>query len=160
MTVTEAFGIFKSELELPDGKQAQASKAQQDIRTRVADYLYVGDSLLTGSYPRHTKIYPLDDIDILLIRNTERVGLSSNGGGPSPNQALDDVAEAIRKAYPFTATIKKQSRSINTQIKGLDFGFDIIPAWLRNPDEDYKPRNCLCGAERFNRGAREQLRPP
>ncbi len=139
MTVTEAFSIFKSELELPDSKQAQASKAQQDIRARIANHLYVSDSLLTGSYPRHTKIYPLDDIDILLIRNTEGVGLSSNGGGPSPNQALDDVAQAIRKAYPLTATIKKQSRSINTQIKGLDFGFDIIPAWLRSPDGYWIP---------------------
>jgi len=99
MTVAEAFSIFKSELELPDSKQAQASKAQQDIRARTANHLYVSDSLLTGSYARHTKIYPLDDIDILLMRNVERVGLSSNGGGPSPNQALDDVAEAISKAY-------------------------------------------------------------
>jgi hypothetical protein len=139
MTVTEAFDTFKSELELPDSKQAQASKAQQEIRARLANHLYVADSLLTGSYPRHTKIYPLDDIDILLIRNTGRVGLSSNGGGTSPNQALDDVTEAIRKAYPLTSTIKKQSRSINTQIKGLDFGFDIIPAWLRSPDGYWIP---------------------
>jgi hypothetical protein len=139
MTVTEVFDIFKSELELPDNQQAQASKAQQDIRARVANYLYVSNSLLTGSYARYTKICPLDDIDILLIRNTERVGLSSNGGGPSPNQALDEVAEAISKAYPLTATIKKQSRSINTQIKGLAFGFDIIPAWLRNPDGYWIP---------------------
>jgi Second Messenger Oligonucleotide or Dinucleotide Synthetase domain len=139
MTVTEAFNTFKSELELPDSKLAQASKAQQDIRARVANHLYVADSLLTGSYPRHTKIYPLDDIDILLVQNTERVGLSKEGGGPSPNQALDDVAEAIGKAYPLTATIKKQSRSINAQIKGLDFGFDIIPAWLRNPDGYWIP---------------------
>jgi len=139
MTVTEAFDTFKSELELPDSKQVQASKAQQDIRARLANHLYVADSLLTGSYPRYTKIYPLDDIDILLIRNTGRVGLSNDGGGPSPNQALDDVAEAIRKAYPLTATIKKQSRSINAQIKGLDFGFDIIPAWLRNPNGYWIP---------------------
>jgi hypothetical protein len=139
MTVTEAFDTFKSELELPDGKQAQASKAQQDIRARIANHLQVYDSLLTGSYARHTKINPLDDIDILLIRNAGRVGLSSNGGGPSPSQALDDVAEAIRRAYPLTATIKKQSRSINAQIKGLDFGFDIIPAWLRTPDGYWIP---------------------
>jgi hypothetical protein len=139
MTVTEAFETFKSELELPDGKQSQASKAQQDIRARVANHLYVADSFLTGSYPRHTKIYPLDDIDILLIRNTGRVGLSTDGSGTSPSQALDEVSEAIRKAYPFTATIKKQARSINAQIKGLDFGFDIIPAWLRNPDGYWIP---------------------
>jgi hypothetical protein len=139
MTVTEAFNTFKSELELPDSKQARASTAQQDIRARITDHLYVADSLLTGSYPRHTKIYPLDDIDILLIRNTGKVNVSTDGSGISPSQALDQVAEAIRKAYPLTATIKKQSRSINAQIKGLDFGFDIIPAWLRNPDGYWIP---------------------
>jgi hypothetical protein len=69
MTVTEAFEIFRTELELPDRKQEQASKAQQDIRLRIANHLDVPDSLLTGSYPRHTKINPLDDIDNLLIRN-------------------------------------------------------------------------------------------
>jgi hypothetical protein len=51
MTVTEAFEVFKSELELPDRKQAEASKAQQDVRSRLATHLYVADSLLTGSYP-------------------------------------------------------------------------------------------------------------
>jgi hypothetical protein len=139
MTVTEAFDTFKSELELPDGKQAQASASQQDLRARIADHLYVSDSILTGSYPRHTKIYPLDDIDILLIRNTAKVNVSTDGSGVSPNDALDQVAEAIRKAYPHTAAIRKQSRSINAQIKGLDFGFDIIPAWLRNPDGYWIP---------------------
>jgi hypothetical protein len=139
MTVTEAFGVFKSELELPDSKQAQAAKAQEEIRARIAKHLYVHASLLTGSYPRHTKIYPLEDIDVLLIRNTEPVGLSTGGDGPSPSQALDDVAQAIKTAYPLTATVKKQSRSINTQLTGLDFGFDIIPAWLRNPDGYWIP---------------------
>jgi Second Messenger Oligonucleotide or Dinucleotide Synthetase domain len=139
MTVTEAFEVFKSELELPDSKQAQASNAQQDIRSRLANHLYVPDSLLTGSYPRHTKIYPLDDIDILLVRNTGRVGLVTDGSGVSTTTAIDDVAQAVSKAYGLTATIKKQVRSVNALIKGLDFGFDIIPAWLRNPDGYWIP---------------------
>ena len=139
MTVTEAFEIFKSELELPDRKQAQASKAQQDIRSRLAKYLVVPDSLLTGSYPRHTKISPLNDIDILLIRNRERVGLSTGGNGIFATSAIDEVAAAVGNAYPLTATIKKQARSVNVLIKGLDFGFDIIPAWLRYPDGYWIP---------------------
>ncbi len=139
MTVTEAFDIFKSELELPDRKQAQASKAQQEIRSRLAAHLDVPDSLLTGSYPRHTKIFPLDDIDILLIRNQGRVEVQTDGSGISPSKAIDQVAEAVGKAYPFTATVKKQARSVNTLIEGLDFGFDLIPAWLRHPDGYWIP---------------------
>jgi hypothetical protein len=139
MTVTEAFEIFKSELELPDSKQAQAAKAQQDVRSRLAKHLDVPDSLLTGSYPRHTKINPLDDIDILLIRNRGRVGLVTDGSGISTAAAISEVAEAATNAYGLSATVKKQARSVNAQIKGLDFGFDIIPAWLRNPDGYWIP---------------------
>lgn len=138
MTVTEAFEVFKSELELPDSKQVQASQAQQDIRARLANHLYVPDSLLTGSYPRHTKIYPLDDIDILLMRNAARIVPTTDGSGISPSTAIDQVADAVRRAYPI-ATVKKQSRSVNAAIAGLDFGFDIIPAWLRNPDGYWIP---------------------
>jgi hypothetical protein len=139
MTVTEAFDTFKSELELPDRQQAQASTAQQDIRARISAHLYVADSLLTGSYARHTKIYPLDDIDILLVRNSAKVGLSTDGSGTTPTQALDQIADAVAKAYAQTATIKNQSRSVNVQITGLDFGFDLIPAWQRNPNGYWIP---------------------
>jgi hypothetical protein len=45
----------------------------------------------------------------------------------------------VSKAYPLTATVKKQARSVNTIIKGLDFGFDLIPAWLRNPNGYWIP---------------------
>jgi Domain of unknown function (DUF6602) len=57
-TVADAFQVFKSELELPDQKQKLAALAQQEIRTQIAKYLWVYDSILTGSYARHTKIDP------------------------------------------------------------------------------------------------------
>jgi hypothetical protein len=139
MTVTEAFDIFKSELELPDSKQEEASKAQQELRAKISNYLYVPESLLTGSYPRHTKINPLDDIDILLVRTAERFGLATNGSGVFPQTAIDEVADAVRRSYPSTATLKKQARSVNVQLTGLTFGFDVIPAWLRTPDGYWIP---------------------
>lgn len=139
MTVTEAFQTFKGELELPDRKQKQAASAQQDIRSRIASYLYVPDSLLTGSYARYTKINPLNDIDVLLVRNRERVGLATDGNGILPNRALEEVSEALGKAYALGATVKKQARSVNVQLRGLEFGFDIIPAWLRQPDGYWIP---------------------
>ena len=139
MTVTEAFQIFKSELELPDRKQKLAASAQQEIRSRIAKHLFVADSILTGSYSRYTKIDPLSDIDILLIRNSQRMGLSTDGSGVLPGEALDQVVDAVKKAYPQTATVKKQTCSVNVQVSGLDFGFDIIPAWQRSPDGYWIP---------------------
>ncbi len=139
MTVSEAFEAFKSELELPDRKQREAASAQQDIRARVAGYLDVPSSFLSGSYARHTKISPLKDIDVVLVRNRGRVGLTSDGSGVSPGQALDEVAGAIYRAYPSSATVAKQARSVNVQLGGLEFGFDLIPAWLRHPDGYWIP---------------------
>jgi SMODS domain-containing protein len=139
MTVSEAFDAFKSELELPDRKQREASVAQQDIRARISQYLDVPSSFLSGSYARHTKIFPLKDIDLILVRNCAPVGLTSDGSGVSPGQALDEVVGAVRKAYPLAATAAKQARSVNVQLSGLEFGFDLVPAWLRHPDGYWIP---------------------
>ncbi|MEK7993454.1 MAG: hypothetical protein AAB403_06575, partial [Planctomycetota bacterium] len=129
---------FKSELELPDREQSKAATAQKAIREQVAKHLYVANSFLAGSYARYTKITPLSDIDVIFVRNSERVGLASSGG-TSPNEALVQLAEAVKKAYPSTARIEKQSRSVNVRIQGLQFGFDLIPAWLRTPDGYWIP---------------------
>ena len=139
MTVSEAFDTFKSELELPDRKQKEAATAQQEIRDRIAAYLPIENSFLTGSYARHTKIDPLSDIDMFLVRNKQRTGLSSDGSGVFPGVALDQVVHAVEKAYPRAANIKKQNRSVNVQIAGLQFGFDLTPAWLRHPDGYWIP---------------------
>lgn len=138
MTVTEAFQEFKSGLELPAAHSHRASAAQQALRERLSRHLAIEDSFLTGSYARHTKIHPLNDIDVILVRNVSRVGLVSSGGIQT-FQALDEVVRAARSAFPTGATISKQSRSINVSFAGLDFGFDLIPSWLRQPDGYWIP---------------------
>jgi hypothetical protein len=137
MTVSDAFKNFKSELELPDRKQQQASTAQQEMRAEIAKHLHLSNSFLTGSYSRHTKIDPLNDIDVFLVRNDSRVGLST-GEGTLPAQAIDQVITAVRAAYP-SATIKKQARSVNVKLPLYSFGFDLVPAWFRTPDGYWIP---------------------
>lgn len=132
MTTLEAFEVFKSELELPDAKQKEASDAHQDVRAKVAKYLYVSNSFLTGSYARHTKIHPLSDIDVFLVRNDVPTTVSA-GGTFFPATALNELYNAVKTAYPL-AKITTQSRSVNLEIPGLPFGFDLIPAWQRSPD--------------------------
>jgi Second Messenger Oligonucleotide or Dinucleotide Synthetase domain len=143
MTVAEAFEIFKTELELPEGKQKIAAAAQQEVREEISKYLDISDSLLAGSYSRHTKINPLNDIDVFLVRNSQRIGLSTGGNVITPNQELDAVMVAVAKAFPRITTTKKQCRSVNVTFNGLDFGFDLIPAWLRSPDGYWIPDNDL-----------------
>lgn len=138
MTVTEAFQTFKSELELPDRKQKQAAAAQQAVREATQAHLEVPDSFLTGSYARYTKIDPLNDIDVFLVRNGQPVPLSTDGSGVTPAQALDQVVSAVRRGIPGAA-VRLQSRSVNIGLAGLEFGFDLIPAWLRSPDGYWIP---------------------
>jgi hypothetical protein len=139
MTVAEAFLEFKTELELPDREQSKASTTQQKLRGEISKYLYVPNSFLTGSYSRYTKISPLKDIDVFLVRNDRRTGLATYGNGISPSAALDEVVAAVRMAYPLSAMIEKQNRSVNVEINGTPFGFDLTPAWLRTPDGYWIP---------------------
>jgi hypothetical protein len=138
VTVTEAFQQFKSSLELPATHSQRASAAQRELRRRLSLNLPVEDSFLTGSYARYTKIHPLNDIDVMLVRNAARVGLVTSGGIPAV-QALDDVVGAARNAFPNGAKIARQSRSVNIAFADLDFGFDLIPAWLRQPNGYWIP---------------------
>jgi hypothetical protein len=138
VTVSEAFLKLKSQLELPASHSEKASSAQQELRARLSSALSIQNSFLTGSYARHTKIHPLNDIDVMIVRNQARVGLSSSGG-IGPSQALEEVAQAARLAFPNGVTIKKQARSVNLSFASLDFGFDVIPGWLRHPDGYWIP---------------------
>jgi hypothetical protein len=125
-------------LELPDKLQDQASEAQQEIRKALSKQLAITDSFLSGSYPRHTKIDPLKDIDVILVRNTLACGLSTDGSGTYPATAVQEIATAARRAYPGAA-ITQQPRSVNLQLSGLRFGFDLVPAWRRVPDGYWIP---------------------
>jgi len=138
MTVIDAFETFKSELELPNWKQQEVAKAQQDMREGIKRFLYVEHSFLTGSYARHTKIFPLNDVDVFVVRNAHKSGLTSSGG-VMPEAALDQLVDAVRRAFPLTSTVEKQNRSVNVRIAGQDFGFDLTPAWLRTPDGYWIP---------------------
>lgn len=138
MTVTEAFETFKSQLELPDRRQKEAARIQEELRERIAKHLFVPRSFLSGSYARYTKIDPLVDIDVILVRNEKRVGLSTDGSGVLPRTALEQLADAVRKAYG-NSQAKSQSRSVNVRLPGIPFGFDLVPAWLRHPDGYWIP---------------------
>lgn len=138
MTVTEAFSTFKSNLELADREQDRAARTQEALRERIAKHIYIARSFLSGSYVRHTKISPLNDIDVILVRNDQPAGLSTDGSGVRPDQAIGELVAAAQAAYP-AATVERQSRSVNLQLPGIGFGFDLVPAWRRSPDGYWIP---------------------
>ncbi|MDH3292050.1 MAG: hypothetical protein OEQ75_13660 [Gemmatimonadota bacterium] len=138
MTVGEAFREFKSSLELPDSRQKEAASAQEQLRAAIASYLYVPSSFLTGSYSRYTKIDPLNDIDVFLVRNDRPTELAVDGSGVLPGQALQEIENAVVQAVRG-ARVQRQSRSVNVHAPGISFGFDLVPAWLRVPNGYWIP---------------------
>ncbi len=68
-TITQAFNIFKSNLEITDLQGETVSTRQRNVREAVGDGLTVLESFLTGSYRRHTLIAPLNqaDLDVFVV---------------------------------------------------------------------------------------------
>src|SRR6266581_486439 len=67
LTVTEAFRKFRSNLELTEKEQDDASRRQKDIRAFMDECFHIDRDFLTGSYRRWTKTKPLKDVDIFCV---------------------------------------------------------------------------------------------
>src|SRR5258708_40361558 len=67
LTVTEGFRKFRSNLELTQKEQDDASRRQKDIRAFMDECFDIDRDFLTGSYRRWTKTKPLKDVDIFCV---------------------------------------------------------------------------------------------
>ena len=139
LTIDEAFRKFKSRLELNDKEQANASARQQEVRDYLDTQFSIDNSFRTGSYKRHTKTMPLNDIDsFFVLRDSER-----HYRGKAPSVVIKDFYDALVDKYGKDA-VRKQSRSVN-----VDFGIvvdaeentdyrivsvDVVPAFTAGDD--------------------------
>src|SRR2546426_12793878 len=67
ISITDAFRKFRSNLELTQKEQDDASRRQQEIRGVMDTEFKLEDSFLSGSYRRFTKTKPLKDVDIFCV---------------------------------------------------------------------------------------------
>src|SRR5689334_3333157 len=97
ISTNDAFRKFRSNLELTDGEQKDASRRQKDIR-RVMDAAFaLEDDFLSGSYRRFTKTKPLKDVDIFCVFADKERDKYRNG--KSPSLVLDDTEKLLKKEY-------------------------------------------------------------
>ncbi len=172
-TVSGAFEQFlDQQINIAKGTRGTASGSQNALRDYLAGLastdecfprvLSINDSdFLGGSYARHTKIWPLDDIDVYLPLDATGLVYSS-GGVPYPNYAAvsdnvleenpllkdrdrwmrgdsispDKVVEEFRKVlrerYPATTRVRSAGQAIQiTLSNGL--GFDVVPCFSIRP---------------------------
>jgi len=134
LTPNEAFRKFRSNLELTQKEQDDASRRQKEIRALMDESFRIADDFLTGSYRRWTKTKPLKDVDIFCVfHNDERPKYRD---GTSPTIILADVEKALVKKYGGT-NVHKQRRSVTVEFPDSKdeervMSFDVVPAFTKS----------------------------
>lgn len=136
ISVQDAFKKFKSNLELTQGEQDDASRRQQEIREVMGEAFALETDFLTGSYARWTKTKPLQDVDIFCVLKDEERHYRDE---PS-YVVLADVEEALVKKYgrdkvdppvAFSVTVDFGVTAIDGTTGNRVMSFDVVPAFAK-----------------------------
>jgi hypothetical protein len=134
LTPNDAFRKFRSNLELTQKEQDDASRRQKEIRTLMDESFRIADDFLTGSYRRWTKTKPLKDVDVFCVFHDDARPKYRNNKHPSV--VLADVEKALSKKYG-SANVSKQHRSVIVNFPdGTDedrvMSVDVVPAFTKS----------------------------
>lgn len=138
LTVPQAFADLLSAIEPIPAQRGKASEQQQRAREQLETRLWLIATYLSGSYRRHTLITPVTDIDLLVVLDAIKHGITLDAAGAF--KALDLVLAALDDADPTTEKTR-ENRCIVMQFAGTGIGFDIVPVVqfeeheFRIPDE-------------------------
>lgn len=129
LTVTEAFRKFRSNLELTQKEQDDASRRQRNIRAFMDESFHIERDFLTGSYKRWTKTKPLKDVDIFCVLGEDERKYRSQ----VPGVLLGEVDKKLAEKYGRTnVTVQRRSVSVNFGVAGQEdrvISFDVVPAF-------------------------------
>jgi tRNA nucleotidyltransferase (CCA-adding enzyme) len=134
LTPNEAFRKFRSNLELTQKEQDDASRRQKEIRGLMDEHFKIADDFLTGSYRRWTKTKPLKDVDIFCIFHDDERPKYRNDKQPSV--ILTEVEKVLARKYG-DKNVRKQRRSVTVEFPDANDGervmsFDVVPAFSKS----------------------------
>lgn len=123
--ITEAFSIFKSNIEITGLQKETVSSRQKAVREVVENERKVLDSFLTGSYSRSTLIAPLNeaDVDIFVVLDPQYYEQDGQA------RLLDKIRNTLLKTYTKTPKISRNGQAVT--ITFTDFIVDVVPAFNR-----------------------------
>ncbi len=132
ISVQDAFRKFKSNLELTQGEQDDASRRQQEIRGVMDEAFAIEHDFLTGSYARWTKTKPLQDVDIFCVLKDEERHYRDE---PS-SVILADVETTLVKKYGRDKVDPPVAFSVTVnfgvaETDGKVMSFDVVPAFAK-----------------------------
>lgn len=134
LTPNEAFRKFRSNLELTQKEQDDASRRQRNIRALMDQSFNIADDFLTGSYRRWTKTKPLKDVDIFCVfHDDERLQYRDN---KAPSIILAAVEDILVKEYG-RKNVHTQRRSVTVDFPDTNdeervMSFDVVPAFTKS----------------------------
>lgn len=135
LTPNEAFRKFRSNLELTQKEQDDASRRQKEIRALMDKSFAIADDFLTGSYRRWTKTKPLKDVDIFCVfADSERPKYRNN---KPPSLILADTEKVLAAEYG-SGNVHKQRRSVTVDFPHASgdeervMSFDVVPAFTKS----------------------------
>lgn len=91
--VDDAFEKMRKNGEISTGEQNLAQRRHQRIRTTLEGIWEIDRTFLTGSYARHTKIKPLEDVDIFAIILPD--GAQGHYRDEPPARVVTDLASLL-----------------------------------------------------------------
>lgn len=172
MTIHQAFeNLLEKSINISPTQISQGSKSHTYIRDLLDNKWQTKDSFpwivegdfLSGSYARGTKIYPLDDIDIMIVLDGHGLVPISGGayidaevrgsgiaGSPiskhfdtnglvSSVSVLEVFRDALKDTFP-NSEIKKDGQAVNVWLDSYGLGLDIVPCFHiipRNGSQDF-----------------------
>lgn len=125
-TLAQAFDQFRRSIEMKR-ELIQAITAQQTpLRERLQKRWPGSKLFFSGSYGRSTKIEPISDVDLFMVRPEQYREI---GKIPiSQEQLLSEVNAEVRMLFPHH-TIRLQTRSLGIVLP--QFRIDLVPAFSR-----------------------------
>lgn len=160
-------GFINREITIPQGTRGKASRSQNALRGHLNDehtndptfprILSDADAdFLGGSFARHTKTWPLDDIDIYLPIDGAGLVYTSygnklpytvltddaeqsnpllsdrarwmDGNNISSQKLIAGFAEVLRDHYPTTTRVRRAGEAVAVTLSN-DMGFDVVPCF-------------------------------
>jgi len=95
--VDDAFEKMRQAGEITSGEQALAQRRHRRIRETLESEWDIETSFLTGSYDRHTKIKPLEDVDIFAV--IEPGGAQGHFRQQPPDHIISALADCLEGKF-------------------------------------------------------------
>ena len=162
LSVDSAFTSLLAAIKPTADERAQASTSQNHVRDVLRNAEARGEipwlldykEFLSGSYIRHTKITPLDDVDLMFPLDGTGLSVTSGGvqrsdvvegsgttGSPILTSAYDNADghkssikvlnafKAVLDSYYDRSEVKRNGQAINIWLSTYGMGLDIVPCF-------------------------------